>query len=89
MKTNEEDNHESHLYIHRAMFPKTISCWFHIKEHEERLAIQKKNAMMQEQMMQEQAMQDGMKPQLKVGGGSPKEAASPLKQAIQETNQQI
>lgn len=88
--TNEEDNHESHLYIHRAMFPKSIACWFHIKEHEERLAIQKKNVMMQEQMAQQQAMQKEMQPQSKVGSAkqSPQEAASPLKTAIQETNQQ-
>ena len=89
--TQEEDNHESHLYIHRAMFPKTLSCWFHIKEHEERLAIQKKQIMMQQQMLQQQMMQEQqgqMQPQLKVGGESPQEAASPLKQAINKTNQQ-
>ena len=88
--TQEEDNHESHLYIHRAMFPKSIACWFHIKEHEERLAIQKKNVMMQQQMMMQEQMQGQMQPQSKVGKAkqSPQEAASPLKTAIQETNQQ-
>ena len=88
VKTNEEDNHESHLYIHRAMFPKSISCWFHIKEHEERLAVQKKQIMMQQQMLQQQMMQEQMQGQLKVGGNSPQEATSPLKTAINQTNQQ-
>ncbi len=94
VKTNEEDNHESHLYIHRAMFPKTISCWFHIKEHEERLAMQVKNAMMQQEMAQQQMIQEQMgqmKPQSKVGAAksSPQEATSPLKTAIQENKQQM
>lgn len=89
--TAEEENHESHLYIHRAMYPKTIASWFHIKEHEERLAIQKKNVMMQQQMMMQAQTQQQMQPQLKVGSAksSPQEATSPLKTAIQETNQQI
>lgn len=94
VKTNEEDNHESHLYIHRAMFPKTIACWFHIKEHEERLAVQKKNVMMQQQMLQRQMMQEQMQgqmqPQLKVGSEkrNPLEQTSPLKTEVGQTNQQ-
>lgn len=82
--TAEEDNHETHLYIHRAMFPKTNASWFHIAEHEERLAEKQKNVIMQQQMMQQQEMQ----PQIKVGKAkqSPQEATTPLKTAINETN---
>lgn len=92
--TAPQDNHQTHLYIHRAMFPKTIACWFHIAEHEERLAEQQKNAMMQQEMMAQQQMMQGspqMQPQLKVGAAqqSPLEAATPLKTAIQQDNQQI
>ena len=88
--TGEGDAHETHLYIHRAMFPKTLALWFHIAEHEERLAEQKKNDMMQEQAMKQQMIQEQMQSQLKVGAAkqSPQEAASPLKTEIGATNQQ-
>ena len=88
--TGEGDNHENHLYIHRAMFPKTLACWFHIAEHEERLAGQKKSDMMQEQQARQQMLQQGLQKQLKVGAErrSPEAAASPLKTELQKTNQQ-
>lgn len=88
IKTNETDNHQEHIYIHRAVFPKTNAVWFHLAEHEARLAEQKKSAMMQQQMMQGQPQQ--LQPQLKVGaaGQSPLQAASPLATSIQENNQQ-
>lgn len=96
VKTGEEDEHETHLYIHRSMFPKTLACWFHIAEHEERLAEQKRNAMMQQnmaqQVMQEQAGQQANQQNQQIDVGvekrSPVEAASPLKTAINETNHQ-
>ena len=96
VRTNEEDNHQEHIYIHRAVFPKTNAVWFHLAEHEARLAEQKKMIMMQQQMLQQQMMQEGMQKQAKpqqqqkVGAqaGSPIEAASPLKQAMQKSNQQ-
>lgn len=88
--TAEEDMHETHLYIHRAMFPKTLACWFHIAEHEERLAEQKKSVMMQERAMQQQQLQQGLQGQIKVGAErrSPQEAVSPLKTEVKRTNQQ-
>lgn len=89
IKTNEGDNHQEHIYIHRAVFPKTNAVWFHLAEHEARLAEQKKQMMMQEQMIQQMQMQK-MQPQLKVGAAkqSPQEAASPLKTEINQTNNQ-
>ena len=83
-KTAEEENHQEHIYIHRSLFPKTNAMWFHLAEHETRLAQQKK--MMMQQMQQQQQMQ----PQLKVGAKqkNPQEAASPLAGAINQTNQQ-
>ncbi len=91
--TGEEDNHETHLYIHRAMFPKTLATWFHIAEHEERLAEQKKSAILQEQIQQQAVQQGGQQElpgQIKVGAErrDPEAAASPLKTEINQTNQQ-
>ena len=87
VKTAEQDNHQEHIYIHRSMFPKTNAVWFHLAEHEARLAEQQIQVMMQQQMMMQQGMQK-MSPQLKVGAekGSPMEAASPLKTEINQTN---
>ena len=82
-KTSEEENHQEHIYIHRSLFPKTNAVWFHLAEHEMRLAQQKK--MMMQQMQQQQ-----LPPQAKVGAkqGNPQEATSPLMGAINQTNQQ-
>lgn len=87
--TQEQENHETHLYIHRAIFPKSLAAWFHIKEHEERLAVQQKNVMMQQQMMQQEMMMKGG-PEVKVGAAkqSPQGAAAPLATEIQSNNQQ-
>ena len=40
------DIHESHIYIHSMSQPKTWATWFHIAEHEDRLAKQQQQAMM-------------------------------------------
>jgi hypothetical protein len=88
VQTNEEENHQEHIYIHRAVFPKTNAIWFHLAEHEARLTEQKKMIMQQQQIMQQMQMQK-MQPQLNVGAEkrSPQEAASPLKTEINQTNQ--
>lgn len=51
------DDHQSHIYIHQMVQPKTWSTWFHIAEHEKMLAEQKAK----EQMAAEQ--------QIAAGGG--------------------
>jgi hypothetical protein len=88
--TGENDDNETHLYIHRALFPKTNALWFHIAEHEQRLTEKQKNNMMQQEMAQQMMMQKQMQSQVKVGADkqSPQEAASPLKTEINSTNQQ-
>lgn len=84
------DNHTTHLYIHRALTPKTWASWFHIAEHEQLLAEQQ--AQQQAAQQAEQAQQQGQPQasppnQLNVGAEkrNPQAAASPLKTAI--TNQ--
>ena len=74
------DDHETHLYIHRMLQPKTWAAWFHIFEHEEALAKQKAQAMMQETAPAQGEM--GQPPQQSMGAEkkSPMGAVSPLKQ---------
>lgn len=85
----ETDDHTSHIYMHRQSQPKTWATWFHIKWHEELLAQQKKNIMMQQQAVDQSmgALGQG-NPQVSSPGSpqtpqSPTEAAVPLKGAIQ------
>src|SRR5690606_7051025 len=48
----ETDNHETHIYIHRMVQPKTNATWFHIAWHEELLAKQKQQEQQMAQMNQ-------------------------------------
>lgn len=82
----ETDDHQTHIYIHNMLQPKTWAAWLHIQEHEEALA--KKQAEEQQMMQQEmqgagQSAASGQKPAQKQGveKSSPKEATSPLKSA--------
>lgn len=72
----ETDNHQTHIYVHYMVQPKTWATWLHIQEHEEALA--KQVAMQQQQAMLEQESPAGG---LNVGTEkrSPMAAASPLK----------
>ncbi len=83
------DNHETHIYTHMMVQPKTWATWMHIEWHQELLAQQKAQQMQNEQMAAQQGQQPGgQSPQ---GGStmqqgaeakSPIAAASPLKSAI-------
>ncbi len=75
----ETDDHQTHLYIHRMVMPKTWATWMHITEHEEMLDQQKQQAQA------EAASAEEMPGQTKVGAEkrSPMAAASPLKTEIQ------
>lgn len=76
----ETDDHMTHLYIHRMMQPKTLATWFHIAEHEEMLAKQQSQAIMQ-QTAQPEGNSGSQSPQVNMGPEktSPMGAAAPLK----------
>lgn len=77
----ETDNHQTHIYIHHMVQPKTWATWFHLMEHEEALAKQQQQAMIQAQLAQDpmqsaSTSQPGSPNQPQT---SPMAAASPLK----------
>ena len=78
-QVTDTDDHTTHIYMHHTVIPKTLATWFHLAEHQEKLAQQKQ----QEQQMAQQEMQ-GQAGQVKVGKEkrSPLAAASPLKQEV-------
>ena len=80
------DNHQTHIYTHRMVQPKTLATWFHIAEHEEMLAEQTAGAMLEDG--QEVSEPPG---QLQVGAEKrdPTAAASPLATETQSTNKQV
>lgn len=81
---SETDDHQTHLYTHMMVMPKTWATWFHIAEHEDYLAKQK---MQQLQQAQSENVQT-MNPQVQVGEQkkNPLEAANPLKAEIISDN---
>lgn len=90
------DNHTTHIYTHSMISPgkRTWAMWFHLAAHEQELAKQKAMEMQAQQM----ALQDqsgGQTPnapgKLNVGAEkrSPTAAASPLKTAINPSNNLI
>lgn len=94
VQTKPTDDHEEHIYIHRAVFPKTNAIWFHLAEHEAQLDEQKKKLMAQQQaamqqMMMQQQEQQQPNNQLKVGQNSPVEATTPLMQTMNQSNQML
>lgn len=80
------DNHETHIYTHMMVQPKTWATWLHIEWHQELLAQQKAQQMQNDQMAAQQ--QSGQQPQgsssMQQGAEakSPIAAASPLKSTI-------
>ena len=80
------DDHQTHIYIHQMVQPKTMATWFHIAEHEDFYNKQKQleQQMMQQQMAQGQPSQpQGAKPLVNKDRLSPTSSASPLKQEMQ------
>lgn len=87
---SDTDNHETHIYVHQMVQPKTMATWYHIFWHEELLAKQK------QQLAQQQQMQaTGQAPGMMGGTGAigtekknPMAQASPLKTEITSNNLQ-
>lgn len=92
---SDTDDHQTHIYIHRMLMPKTWALWFHLDWHEKLLAEQKKQQMMAQQ---QQAVNDSMgaiaqgkpnvsKPKVGAEKKNPVAQASPLKTEIGSDNQ--
>lgn len=79
------DDHMTHLYIHRMVQPKTNATWFHIAEHEEALAKQQQQAMMQQMASPEGSTGQPTTSNMGAERKSPLGAASPLKQEAKTT----
>jgi len=81
---SETDDHETHIYIHQSVTPKTWAAWVHIFAHENLLAEQKRAVMAQQTMMGSE-----IPGQIDVGAErrSPLASASPLKTEIKNNNQ--
>ena len=71
----DSDDHQTHIYIHSMSQPKTWATWFHIFEHEEKLAKQQQEAI----MLQTAQAQGTPQPQPRGQNTSPQDAAVPLK----------
>lgn len=86
------DNHQSHIYIHMQVQPKTWATWYHIKWHEELLAKQKEQnqQMMQAQQMQQTGQQvPGQNPKMGPEKTSPLSQAAPLKTEMQTSQPKL
>ncbi len=90
---SDTDDHETHIYIHRMLTPKTWATWFHLDWHEKLLAEQKKQEMLAQQQQASGNM--GVTPQTpskvakpKVGAEkkNPLSQASPLKTELVSNN---
>lgn len=81
-QVSDTDNHLTHIYTHRTLQPMTWAQQFHIMEHEQMYAEQKRQETLAAQV-QAQGTPPMGQPQKQ---GSPKEAAAPLKEATQTSN---
>ena len=84
------DNHEQHLLVHR-MAKNSWAKWIHVQWHEEMLAMQKQQQMMQAQMPpqgQTGVPPEPVEPQVGVAKQNPLEAASSLRQETLQDIQQ-
>lgn len=77
------DNHETHIYTHMMVQPKTWATWMHIEWHQELLAQQKQQQMqVQQQNQQNQQNQQQLPQQAQPSTLNPgKEKKSPMAQA--------
>jgi hypothetical protein len=77
------DDHTTHIYIHNMVQPKTWALWYHLAEHEQKLAEQQAQQQQaaQAQMQEQGASAQGPAGHLQVGAerSSPMGAAAPLK----------
>lgn len=88
-EVKETDDHQTHIYTHMMVQPKTHATWLHLDWHQKLLAEQKKKEM----EAQQQAIDDSMsaieagKPKVGAEKKSPMAQASPLKSETVSDNQ--
>ena len=86
------DNHNTHIYTHMMVQPKTWAVWFHLEGHQRMLAEQKMQEMQANlaQMQGNQAVDNSAIPQGKIGveKRNPQASASPLKQEFNPADNQ-
>ncbi len=87
MQPKSTDDHETHIYMHRMVNPKTWAVWYHIEMHQQMLSQQKAQ---QQQAMAQQIQQMAQPPQpgqpLKKPQKNTATPSAPLQQATQENN---
>lgn len=91
MPANQTDDHETHIYIHQMLQPKTWAVWFHLEMHQQMLSQQKtqQQMMMQQQMQAEQQQNMAVKAKLLQNGAkSPQVLDSVNNQNGKITNKQ-
>lgn len=76
------DDHQTHIYIHQMVQPKTLATWFHIAEHEDYLAKQKDAIMAQQAQQPQNNQPEQQTNQSNQTPTSPMNAAAPLKPAM-------
>lgn len=71
VRVQTSDDHETHIYVHMMVKPKTWATWFHIQMHQQMLSQQKtqQQQMMQMQMQAEQQQNMAVKANLLQNGG--------------------
>lgn len=72
------DEHTTHIYTHMMVQPKTWAVWFHIAEHEDKLAEQKQQMQQQQQMQLAQQSTQGAQSSSTQPSGQPSQSASPM-----------
>lgn len=84
------DDHITHIYTHSMTMPKTWALYFHVTQHEEYLAEQKKQEQqaMQQEMVGESPGTSGA-PQIGAEKKSPIAQASPLKTEMKTSTKPI
>jgi len=78
-RVSDTDNHQTHIYTHYMVSPKTHATWFHIAEHEDMLAKQQR----EESVQQAEGQINQINPTKEKK--SPVEAATPLKTEVKST----
>lgn len=81
------DDHQTHIYMHTMVQPKTWATWYHLDWHEKMLAEQKAQQMQAEQAAQQEQAQTALGGKGTVGAekSNPLSQASPLKTEIKPT----
>lgn len=91
MEAQPTDNHQTHIYMHMMVQPKTWATWFHIEEHKQLLAQQKAQQQQMQQMQMMQAKPQSQLNQINVGAErrSPTAAVSPIQTEMNPSNNLI